>query len=199
MANLNIEKILLDRLRKIVRSYTQLAIVRVQQEWSKYNLDGESNIVVKMEEVQAIVTAHIYAWGQKAWLLEFGKGSMMETRLSENPFLYDYIDNENFNRFRLYNDYAITGRSKGDYYDLDGFKHTSSGRAEGENLEELARDQGYKDEKYLPFKPKRIIKNILIGENNDGLIFQMNIEFQAAIREVYSEIINRFTRELKLL
>ena len=51
MANLNIEKILLDRLRKIVRSYTQLAIVRVQQEWSKYHLDGESNIVVKMEEV----------------------------------------------------------------------------------------------------------------------------------------------------
>ena len=185
MANLNIEKILLDRLRKIVRSYTQLAIVRVQQEWSKYNLDGESNIVVKMEEVQAIVTAHIYAWGQKAWLLEFGKGSMMETRLSENPFLYDYIDNENFNRFRLYNDYA--------------FKHTSSGRAEGENLEELARDQGYKDEKYLPFKPKRIIKNILIGENEDGLIYQMSYDFREAIREVYSEIINRFTRELKLL
>ena len=199
MADLNIEKMMLDRLRKIVHSYTQLAIVRAQQEWSKYNLDGESNIVIKTEEVQAIVTAHIYAWGQKAWLLEFGKGSEMETRLSENPFLYDYIDNENFNRLRLYNDYAITGRSKGDYYDLDGLKHTSSGRAEGQNLEELSRDKGYTDEKFLPFAPKRIIKNILIGENNDGLIFQMSSEFQDAIKEVYREIVNRFTRELKIL
>lgn len=199
MANLKIEKILLDRLRQIVRSYAQLASVRVQQEWSKYNLDGESNIIVKMEEAQAIVTAHIYAWGQKAWLLEFGKGSQMETRLSENPFLFDYIDNDNFNRFRLYNDYAITGRSKGDYYDLDGYKHTSSGRAEGENLEELAFEQGSRYEKYLPFKPKRIIKNILIGENEDGLIYQMQAEFQDAIRSVYIEIINRFTRELKII
>ena len=195
---------LLSKFLRIVKSYSRVACDQVRQQWQIHgdepSTSGESKIVFTMENAQSVITAHVYAWGQKAWILEFGRGSLMENDPELNPFFEAYKNDPNTNQEREYYGWAIVGRPKGKYKDLDGNIRESRGTMQGVNLEQpKIWFNDFQRFYYIPREPKYIIRNILIGENNDGLIFQMNIEFQAAIREVYSEIINRFTRELKLL
>ena len=95
---------------------------------------GEAEIHSELPSiVGTLVTATIEGWGQKAWIAEFGSGSIM-AKANENPYLSAYKSSGNYNPLRL-SDGSITGRPKGVYYDLDGYRHESSGSAAGRDLE----------------------------------------------------------------
>ena len=74
------------------------------------------------------IVTYIRAQGQKAWILEYGSGSKAD---QENPGLDAYVSNGNFNRYRSRSDMTIRGRDAGEYKDLDGNTHVSSGRNAG--------------------------------------------------------------------
>ena len=164
-------KVLVKRIKKVISEYTREAQTRVKQMWSQYNDKdlGDATLGALIDaDLTGIVTATISAEGQKFWVLEFGRGSLMENRTSENPYLADYLNDPNFNEERKARGLAITGRKKGAYYDLDGNEHTSTGTLEGVNLE-----QWRSTKQYYPIAPKRIVQTVLYGDNDNGLLSEM--------------------------
>lgn len=111
--------------------------------------------------------------GQKAWISEFGKGSLMD-RENENPYLKDYKNSSQWNPKRNRNGYSVRGRPEGSYTDLDGNKQESSGKAAkgsyGLNLEKGLKPHT-DDAKYEPIKGEHIMRNVIL--NSDTGIHQM--------------------------
>lgn len=97
----------------------------------------------------------------KAWLEEWGKGSMMDRN---NPDLFDYIMSDMWNPARK-NDLAIRGRPRGPYRGIDGQTHFSSGAAEGRNLEAMALHGKIKrnPERFLPKPPTHFLRDALLA------------------------------------
>lgn len=174
---------LLDVIRGIVASYVSAAIQQVKGQWGAYQEDGNAELT--SEELiiaQNVVAYTLIATGQKMWILEYGKGSEMDK--VDNPFLEDYIDSEEFNYDRVNRNFAILGRPKGEYKDLDGKTHISSGSLEGIDLEH---DLGKHLEKYaegtpyLPSPARRIIDHTLNGGGENGILDEMTSDIQKAI------------------
>lgn len=182
-------------LQRILKKYSQAAVKQVQQQWSRYEVGSREDqskaaINFTVEDAEAIVTAAIVATGQKAWLLEYGKGSKMERNAEINPFLEDYIQGRVvgsdgkpiFNPARLEKGLAILGRPKGEWRDIDDRVHKSNGAWEGIDIEH---EEGKKGGRYrVPRPPLLIIRKILFGENNDGIIADINAEIQAAVNDI---------------
>lgn len=196
---------LIKKIGQILRNYSRVACEQVRQQWSRYDVDGEAEIDYKVEDVETVVTAFIWAAGQKAWLLEYGKGSKMERSTTENPFLAEYlsgsvtgIDGEPlFNPDRLQRGLAIIGRPFGFYLDLDDVIHFASGYLEGALFEPV---EGRKFPfTFEPLPPRKIIKNVLFGQNNDGLIAEINKEIANAIIDTAVEIMSNFPKEIVLM
>ena len=194
---------LMTKIKRILVQYSRAACAQVRVEWSKYDdADGEALIDFEVEDAEALVVATIFAEGQKAWTLEFGKGSKMEKSTSDNPFLEEYLNGNVggydgvpfFNPERLSRGLAILGRPKGTYLDLDSRVHRSSGSMEGWNLEEASGNFPRLD--INAFRPRRIIKNVLFGQNNDGIIAEVNQEIFKAIRDCIFEITNVFPKKI---
>ena len=126
----------------------------------------------------------------------------METSTSENPFLEEYLNGNVsgydgvpfFNPARLSRGLAILGRPKGTYLDLDERVRSSSGFMEGWNLEEASGD--FPRLHVNAFRPRRIIKNVLFGQNNDGIIAEINQEIFKAIQGCIFELMNVFPRRI---
>lgn len=105
----------------------------IEREWGNQSQEGRAEVHQVTDMLASAIQTSIIASGQKAWILEYGKGSYMD---KDNPFLDEYLASDNINQFRLHNNsYPIMGRSKGVYYDLDGNPHESSGKMAGLNLE----------------------------------------------------------------
>lgn len=185
---------LLQKLRKIVRKYCRVACDEVRQQWGALDtIDGEAKITDKELEIsQDTVARAICAYGQKAWIAEFGKGSLMDKTTEENPFLQDYLrNNPDFNWDRYAHGLAVVGRPYGYYSDLDGETHFSHGTLKGIPIETW-----YGQRLFTPIRGKHIIRNIL---RSDGvLITSMNEEIQAAIMDILCEIMSKFPKEIKL-
>lgn len=199
------EERLIKKISAILRNYSRVACEQVRQQWSRYDVNGLSEINFKVEDAEAIVTAFIWAAGQKAWLLEYGKGSKMERSTIENPFLAEYLSgavtdaggDPLFNPERLQRGMAIIGRPFGLYCDLDDVIHFSSGYLEGRMLEPVeGRQFPFAIE---PLPPRKIIKNVLFGQNNDGLIAEINKEIAEAMLEIAADIMSMFPREIVLM
>ena len=199
----NVREKFLKRFKAIVKMYCRVACEQVRQQWARHDeADGNSEIRFTVEDAEAVVTAAIIATGQKAWLLEYGKGSKMEQSTAENPFLEEYLSGEVtggdgeslFNPRRLDRDLAVLGRPAGAYLDLDDNIHTSNGFLEGWQLEELGGRLG--DFNIDVFPPRKIIKNILFGQNNDGLIAEINEEIFKAKEDIIFEIMSKFPKKI---
>ena len=128
---------LLRKLRSIIRKYCRVARDEVRSQWSALdNIDGEASINEQDLEIsQDTVARALCAYGQKAWIAEYGKGSEMDKSTSENPFLEDYLNDPYFNRDRLAHEFAVVGRPHGYYPDIDGNPHFSHGSLSGVPIE----------------------------------------------------------------
>lgn len=173
---------------KIINSYCNVACLQIRQQWNAYSLDGISKIGFDVQTAESIISACILASGQKAWILEFGKGSLMDP---DNPFLQDYIKGDIFYRERLNQNMAILGRPKGEYSDLDGNKFFSAGKLECVNIENI-------DALHQPLPAHHIIKNILHGDNHNGLIYQMNIELKNVFQSAVHKLVSSFPKKVKI-
>lgn len=183
---------LLTKVRKIVRSYCKAATDQIKQQWTAVNnIDGEAR--VRQEDLpiaQDAIARAIVATGQKAWIAEYGKGSLMND-VSENPFLQDYINSPLFNRLRktaFGATLSVVGREEGEYPLIDGGTGYSHGLLAGKELET------WKGQPlYPPISGKHIIKHTL-----DDLIPQMEEEIQEACADTLMELLARFPKEIKI-
>ena len=197
-------KNLKDGVRRVISKYIRAAKDNVSTEWQKMNtIDGEAHIssTQKPQQTNDVVSYIVEAWGQKAWIAEYGKGSLMD-KSSENPYLSDYLASSNFNKNRLADGLAIMGRPKGVYKDLDGNVYTSSGSAEWVNLEDWwssrhinlrGRNHRLKIDGYFytPSPAYHVLKKALLDSN---LLSDMEEE----IHNVFIECVARyFKSEIK--
>lgn len=201
----NYREKLLKTLKKIVSKYIKAAQQQIRQYYqSDDTVEGNAEVLdSECVIAEYEVAQEIIAFGQKAWIIEYGKGSLMEKNPDKNPFLEDYIHSDNFNKLRIQNAYAITGREAGEYFDLDGNPHKSHGRLRGKNLEEFVyTTKTNKDGKQAAYAraPKRIIQKILYGSGNNGLISLMSKEIQQAMMKLLSDLLEKeWRKEIKIL
>ena len=119
----------------VVHTWATMVAERIQNQWDNLSaVKGEAHIDVSEPVVfPTYLEQRIEAYGQRAWICEFGSGSESDT--SDNPYLDDYINDSNFNDYRSKSDMRIRGRDAGAYTDLDGNEEYSFGRNAGKDLE----------------------------------------------------------------
>lgn len=184
---------LLKKLRSIIRKYCRVARNEVKSQWSALdNIDGEATIDEQDLEIsQDTVARALCAYGQKAWIAEFGKGSEMDKSTAENPFLQDYLTDPYFNKERLGHGLAVVGRPHGFYPDIDGNPHFSHGSLNGIPLETW-----YGQRLFTPIRGRHIITKVLDPE---GMFMKdMNQEIQTAIMDTLCSLMSEFPKEIKL-
>lgn len=101
-------------------------------------------VMVIAGQVVGIVSAS----GIGALTTEWGSGSLADT---SNPAWDEYTRSKYWNPSRDPGKHTIRGRPEGEYVDLDGETHYSSGKWEGRNLEW----------KYPPIKPQHWMREIV--------------------------------------
>lgn len=184
-------QVLKRRIRDTVNAYAKEARVRVKEEWSRYNgVDlGKANmrVLAALADTEGEIIQTLVAEGQKAWILEYGRGSLMETNAANNPWLDEYTHDPNFNKWRKTHAFAITGREEGDYYDLDGNPHHSTGSLKGVNLEEW-----HSTKEYYPISPRHIIQTVLYGDGNNGLLSELREALAERIAETYMDMMTEY-------
>lgn len=113
-------------LADVVDSFGKKVVSDVRNEWDRFPfVDGYSEAkfgIVKNDGYR--VVGQLEAKGQKMWILEHGKGSLMDDE-SENPDLADYKHSDIWNKEREENE--IRTRPRKTYYDIDGQPHRGSG------------------------------------------------------------------------
>jgi len=152
------------RIEAIIAAYAEIICGEVEFRWGQYSslpqVDGEANMEpVEIKRVaQSMIMLTLTAGGQKALLLEYGKGSLMDMT---NPGLQDYLDWYHFNPERRSKDMAVLSRY-GYYTDLDGNPHYGKSKKPGTNLEETGIPM------FQPLEPLHIIRNIIFGPDGES-------------------------------
>lgn len=184
-----IESVILEKVRQIVASYCKEAVTQLRNALSAVDVEGGYDVWdAERETAKDAVVRSIVEVGQRAWIAEFGKGSLMASG-SENPFLEDYISgkvkdadgNPLFNSERLGHALAITGRKHGYYYDLDGNRYHSHGVLAGKVIEDNSSG------KYRPSAPKFIARKILF---DGGIMTGLLDDIQNAIMQSLIQFMN---------
>lgn len=140
-----------DLILPIVMKWAGKICADVCMEWGKFhNVKGEAEIGFDIvSQTAELIVGQFKANGQKAWICEYGSGSRMK------PLdLSKYKSSKYWNPYR--NGTAITGRNAGEYTDLDGNKHYSTGSKQGQDLERI----------YKPAEPKEIIRSIVFDKTS---------------------------------
>lgn len=131
-----------DDIKDILLNYMTKHGYRIVSEWHK-DFMTEGNAQLKIESIQTKrgVRGLYVAWGQKAWIMEHGKGSKMDDE-SANPDLASYKHSKYWNTEREGTEIrsrhrSVNGQGWG-YLDLDNNKHRGSGMGmpHGINVEE---------------------------------------------------------------
>jgi len=124
-------------IQRVLGIHCQVICKNVVARWNTMQgIKGNAEIKVADDLPQIVgglVMATLDAHGMKAWIAEFGSGSLSDT--STNPYLDAYVSTGNFNHYRSKGDMSIRGRDAGAYLDLDGVSHTSTGHSAGKDLE----------------------------------------------------------------
>ena len=176
----------LSAVRIVVQRYCKAAQEIVVQRWASLdNIDGNASIRdMELTVAQDVVARAICATGQKAWIAEYGKGSLMETK--DNPFLSDYVNSSLFNKDRLGHALATVGRDYGYYEDLDGKRHFSHGGLKGKVIETF-----YGQPLFFPIRAKHVIK-----ETVKSLEPELYKEIQEAIANVITNAVKEFPKKV---
>ena len=175
------------QIRDKVNEYAKIARDMVKEELGRYNDPSLGKGKVKatapvVADIGGMITQDLIAEGNKVWVLEYGRGSEADTDPASNPFIDEYINSKDFNKWRLANGFAITGRERGEYFDLDNNLRKSTGSAVGINLE-----QWHSTKEYYPIPPFRIIDKILNGDGDSGLLRELREALCDVVYEVYAE------------
>lgn len=107
---------------------------RIKNRWASLGIKGnaETDFYI-LGNVKGAIVSRIFGLGQKMWLAEYGSGSRMDR---DNPYLEKYLRSSEFNQWRLHSSrMPIMGRSAGEYKDIDGNTHSSTGKLAGFDLE----------------------------------------------------------------
>jgi hypothetical protein len=169
--------IILDKWARIIRS-------RVEQKHGNLSrIEGESHSEHTAAIIGGMIVAKLDFWGQKAYIGEYGSGSLMEKTLEDNPYLREYFSSELWNPLRT--GYSIRGRAEGDYIDLDGKTQHSTGAMKGLNLED--------NEDFRPIEPMHIIEH----EINDA-IPEIIEDLQSAVSDAIVKEINEIFGNQKI-
>ena len=145
---------------------------RIMKRWGViHNIQGKASAKKPQVEkiVNNIISLHLSYSGQKAWIAELGRGSLMNTR-KDNIWSKEYVTSSVFNRARLspLNRYAkkfsiVSREPKSKYRDLDGSTHiaTDAFPQEGFNLEYWAERHKTKPYRkyFTPLPPYKIIED----------------------------------------
>lgn len=123
-----------QRIAEVLQRHTAVICERVRANWGRMSgIKGNSEIHCDLPKmVNGMIVATIEAAGQKAWIAEFGSGSLADRN---NPYLSSYVSSGNFNHYRSRGDMTIRGRDRGNYTDLDGNAQYSSGHNAVKDLE----------------------------------------------------------------
>jgi hypothetical protein len=170
----------------IVKQWCLEVAQRIEHKWGTHNsISGNAQVDTNVTVLGKVVLGTILGKGQKVFICEFGKGSLMERSLADNPYLADYIDSSLWNPYRT--GVSVRGRAEGTYVDLDGNAHESSGTMKGLNLE---KDIGQYDEFFAPVEPMHIMQEEIEASYDDLMI---------RVQEAVDDYITRyFSMELKL-
>lgn len=148
-----------QEIASVIKVHTDIICNNVRNRWNSQSIQGNAEIHADFPKiVTPLVIATIEASGGKAWVSEYGRGSLMDDS-GKNPYLNEYLRSPQFNQWRLHSSrMPIMGRSAGEYIDLDGGTHVSSGKMQGLDLE---RDG---DPRFQPLKGQYVIHEEIIKE-----------------------------------
>lgn len=138
------------KIEQALTTYGNRLCKEITRTWdSLKSVDGNSDIkfsIINNNDKNTTI-GRIEATGQKAWLIEYGKGSLMADE-NDNPYLHRYKNN--VKRWSVVRKgHFVTGRVAGSYKDLDNNTYISGGRWAGRNMEHI----------YKPLKPYFVVKN----------------------------------------
>lgn len=136
----------------VMKAYSLGFMNDMHNEWNKANIHGNAMVNFAITaDTPTVVTGEYRASGQKAWIAEFGSGSLLD---SDNPGLMAYSNSSVFNKER--EDFEIRTRT-GEYTDLDGVVHEGSGigGVHGLNAEKLG------NRSVTPHPPRHVMKEAL--------------------------------------
>jgi len=157
--------VILDKWAKIIRS-------RVEYKHGTLGIQGETHSEHTTAIIGGMIVAQMDFWGQKAFIGEYGSGSLMEKTIQGNPYLREYFSSDQWNPLRT--GYSIRGRAEGDYKDLDGKKQYSSGAMKGLNIEEY----------FAPIEPRHIIQN------------EIDLAIPEIIEDLYNALSDSLVKEM---
>lgn len=111
----------MSNIANVVVKHSKKMMKDIQGVWNKYGNDsivsGKANIKFTItEDKENFVSGEYEASGQKMWILEYGKGNLMDRN---NPYLDDYIGGGIYNINRGH----FEVRTRRTYTDLDGKTH----------------------------------------------------------------------------
>jgi hypothetical protein len=145
----------------IVNQWANGVASTIQSKWANMaGIQGEAHATADSAWIEAgNVVAMIRGFGQKCWISEYGSGSAMD---HNSPYFNEYIKSPEFNQWRLHSSrMPIMGRSEGEYKDLDGNTHKSSGKMAGFDLERDGKSE------FQPMIPMHIIEEALKASESD--------------------------------
>ena len=170
---------------------------RVVKRWRALNnIQGEAyaNEPTFEKEIRSAIVMTLSYGGQKAWVAEFGRGSLME-KDDDNPFIKRYKRSTLFNKARLtpLNSKTkvmsiVSRKPNSTYKDLDGNTHTATDKfpKAGFNLEYWAETGKAPHRKH--FKPSPPL--YIIATEIKMALPEIKTELQKAIRQHISKIIS---------
>jgi len=133
----------------------------IQNKWeNSQGVDGLAECSVDVPYISSgNVVEYIRAWGDKAWILEYGSGHTLD---ESNPYLEDYKSTDRWNPARASDGNEFVGRAAGEIvYVPDGTTYESTGKAEGMRLEhQMGNKLPYKSQVPLHIVQEEIQKEI---------------------------------------
>ncbi len=128
-------KFISQQIASVILTWAVMVSERIQGQWDGLSgIYGEAQASVDNTIVfPTYLLQRLEFFGEKCWVCEYGSGSASDTM--DNPYIDDYINDSNFNDYRSKSDMTIRGCDAGDYTDLDGNIHQSSGANAGKDLE----------------------------------------------------------------
>ena len=156
-----------EPIQALLLKHAQSLCNDVQRTWNSLaSIDGEAKVTAKgLSTNDNSVACQIEAEGQKAWIAEYGKGSLMD-KSSDNPYLERYYGSDKWNPLRDTGNNVIVGRRAGEYQDLDGKTYTSSGKRAGIKVEPHIQ----------PVKGQHVIEKTLSSDSGLNQVFKSTLQ-----------------------
>jgi hypothetical protein len=171
----------------IVDKYAKKIVNEVMNEYSKFNnINGNANSDYILNIARNEIALQIFSSGQKAWILEYGKGSRMDT--DTNPYLQEYWYSEFRNPLRYTT--TIVGRPEGYYQDLDGETHYSHGGMVRKGKALPVERKTMPDSPFYAQPAMHVLRELIVGPNgylNDILDELLDILIQYPYEKLFPD------------